>query len=206
MNTPYSKDEGWTRQKVNRFVRDCSKVAGRHIARPITDHEVGRVGLYPYSVTVHLEGYLQARNEVPDIPNSVDEILATETANAMFEFGKNFAGTEYFNFVYDQREPYRGHIVDRQRNSRAVKEWPMMQQIVSITDSNMRIMLPLQLADLWAWCVAHKRDGDIWEWQRKMLNHPSDEAYGNYENLSRPKMDVIERARKCKFPKRKSTQ
>ncbi len=206
MNKPFSKEDGWTSLKVGRFIRDCTKIAGRHIGRPITDTESGRVGLYPYTVTIHIKDYIRARDENEGLPVSLDEVLATEAINAVFKFGNDFAGTEYFDLIYDQNEPYRGHILDRQRHPKAVKVLQMFEKIATNTEANMRLFPPLQLADLWAWCVSHKREEQIWKWQQKMLNHPSDEAYGDYEKLSRPIQGTIDLVRKWKFPKRKRTR
>jgi hypothetical protein len=206
MNTPFSKRDGWTRDKVNSFIKDCAKIAGQFIARPITEEDpAGRIGIYPFSVTIDLKDYVRARADAEGVPNSVDEVLATQSINALFLFGQNFGGTKHFDLVYDQNEPFRGHILDRQRSPKVIKELPMFSRIVSNTEANMRFVPALQLADLWAWCVCHEKE-EHYEWQKKLLSHPRDYQYGSYDQLISPIPRAVELKKQWKLPQRKLTR
>jgi hypothetical protein len=205
MNTPFSKKNGWTPPKVEAFLKDCVKVCGKYMARPITDDYEGKIGIYPYTVTIVLKDYIRARNEVDGLPNSVDEVLAVDTMNTLFTFARDYGGTEYFDLVYDQNEPFRGYILDRQRSPKAVKALPMFSKIISNTEANMRFVPALQLADLWAWCYSHKKEAQF-EWHKKMLSHPVNEAYGDYEKLRKPYKETIELNQSFRFPRRKPTR
>jgi len=202
-NSPYSRDEGWDRNRIDRFMRDAVKIAGRYLARPIKAGDQGRIGIYPYTVTINLKDYIRARADLPKIPNSADEVLATETLNACFKFGKHFAGTEHYSLVYDQMETFRGYTSDRQRNSKALRAYPPFQQIISNTEANSRFVPALQLADLLAYCYSHKRDpGPKFQWEEKMLAQPIDEAYADYPKLINPIPHSLELAKTMKFPRR----
>jgi hypothetical protein len=201
-NSPFSRDEGWDRQTIDAFVMDCARIVGKYIARPITTSDSGRPGLYAYVVTINLKDYLRARNEVV-IPPSPDQDLATATINACFIYGKQFAGTKYLSLVYDQNEPFRGYILDRQHNPKATKMWPEFADIISNTEENSRFVPALQFADLLAYCYCNKRERGVkFEWERKMLSHPIEEGYADYPVLVNPNREAILATEAMKFPRR----
>lgn len=68
-NTPYSRDEGWDRDRIDAFLLDCVKIAGKHIARPITANDPGRIGIYPCVVTVNLKDYIRAEKTCQMYPH-----------------------------------------------------------------------------------------------------------------------------------------
>jgi hypothetical protein len=178
-NSPFSRDEGWTREKIDAFVLDCAKIAGKYIARPITSTDPGRIGIYPCVTTVNLKDYIRARGDVQDVPPSVDEILAVQVMSKCIEFARDFAGTKYFNLVFDQGEPFRGHIIDRQRHSKFRQAFPKFENVINVSEANMRFFSALQLADLFAYCHSHKRDaGDKFRWQEKNFVSPNRRRLG----------------------------
>jgi hypothetical protein len=206
-NTPFSRDEGWTRQRIDAFVLDCVRIAGKHIARPITSNDPGRIGIYPCAVTVNLKDYIRARKDVPDVPPSVDETLVMQTISKCIEFARDYAGTKYFSLVFDQNEPFRGHIIDRQRNSKFLRLFPKINDIISNTEADMRFFPALQLADLFAYCHSHKRaTGEKFRWEEKILSHPVDEGYADYDKLIKPIIPNIEMTRQMRFPRRAATR
>lgn len=206
-NTPYSRDEGWDRNRIDAFLLDCVKIAGTYIARPIRKNDPGRIGIYPCIVTVNLKDYIRARKDAPDVPPSVDELLMVQAMSKCVEFARDFAGTKDFSLVFDQNEPFRGHIIDRQRNSKFLQVFPKFKNIVSNIESDMRVSPALQLADLFAYCHSHKRDaGDKFRWEEKMLSHPVDEGYADYDKLIKPIVPNIELTRMMRFPRRAATK
>ncbi len=206
-NTPYSRDEGWDRDRIDSFVLDCARIAGKYLARPIKENDPGRTGLYPCVVTLNLKEYIQARNDVPDVPTSADELLVTQVLRKCLLFSRDFAGTQHLSFVFDQNEPFRGHIIDRQRSPKFVALFPEFKNIISNTEADMRFVPALQLADLFAYCHSRKRTAvDKFRWEEKMLAHPTDVGYAGYKQLIAPIRPNIELTRSMKFPRRAPTR
>ena len=206
-NTPYSRDEGWDRNRIDNFLLDCVKIAGKHLARPIVDDDPGRIGIYPCTVTVNLKDYKRAQSEGFDIPHCVDEELATQGLRKCVKYAQRHGPATYLSFVFDQNEPFRGHIIDRQRNSKFVRMFPEIKDVISNTEADMRFVPALQLADLLAYCYSHRFDeGEKFRWEEKMLAHPIDRGIANYESWSNPLTANIELARSMKFPRRAATR
>jgi hypothetical protein len=206
-NTPFSRDEGWNKKRIDAFVLDCAKIAGKHLIRPITEYDPGRTGLFPYTVTINLKDYVRARRDVATVPPSADEILAAEAVNACFVFGRDFTAAKHYSLVFDQNEPFRGHVLDRQRSPKFRKAFPMAAKIVSNTEADARFVPALQVADLFAYCYSHKRDtGTQRIWQRRILSFPSKEAYADYPNLIRPRTEIVSAIKSMRFPRRKPTR
>jgi hypothetical protein len=206
-NSPYSRDEGWDRKRINRFVRDCVKLARKYVALPITSHSLGRLGIFPYTVTVNLKDYLRARENAEDVPESVDEILATQAINACFEFGRDYGSADLYSLIWDQNEPYRGHIVDRIRNKKSVQRFPYFRKIISNSEADMKYFPALQLADLYAYCYGRKRINEPkFTWEKNLLEIPHNDAYANYEKLIKPNPEVVHLTRAMRFPKRAKTR
>jgi hypothetical protein len=205
-NTPYSLNEGWDRTRIDKFVDALITVAFDRMARPITDYDPGNMGLFVYTVTINLKDYIRAKQSVSVIPTA-DEILATESLNACFKFGRDFTDSQYYHLVYDQNEPFRGHVLDRQKKRKAVETWPMFGDIISNTQANSRFVPALQLADLFAYCYSHKRDkGQKFPWEARVLSFPIEEAYADYQRLINPRKQTLALAQSMRFPPRTPTR
>lgn len=206
-NYPYSKDKGWNRKKIDSFLLSCVKIVNKHIARPLHDDYLGKAGILPYVVTINLKDYVQALSEAEGVPNSANEVLALDTVNACMSFGKDYIGANKFRLVYDQNEPFRGHIVDRRKSQRALKAYPVLEEIVEIKEDDSRLVPALQVADLFAYCYSHKRDaGSKPKWEEKVLKIPLNEGYGDKSRLMKPIPKTVEVVRSLKLPKRAKTR
>ena len=149
---------------------------------------------------------MRARGEGFDIPHCVDEDLATQALRKCVRYAQK-QGVPYLSFVFDQNEPFRGHIVDRQRNSKFVKMFPEIKAVISSTEADMRFVPALQLADLFAYCYSHQFDeGPKFKWEEKLLSHPADWGIANYESWSNPILPNVELARSMRFPRRAPTK
>jgi hypothetical protein len=146
-----------------------------------------------------LKDYVRAREDNPDVPRTASDICAVQAINQIFKWG----GPEVtFDCTFDQGEPYRGHIRDRETSQRAKRKFPYFSRLTT-TEADMRSTAALQCADLFAWCRSHKDVEQRFYWQEEMgILHWHDEST-NYENLMHPLKDMVNITRSLKFPKRK---
>lgn len=181
---------------------DCVKVIGRHIARPITDNDSGRLGLYPHSITIVLEDFSKARNDNPDVPKDANEICVRQAVFDCMKWGFDGLGVQNIHLYFDQGESFRGYICNLVNHPKVLKDLPYLSRITSIAEADMRITPALQFADLLAWCISHKQDVRT-KWHERMLKNPHEEYMVDYNQLMNPLPRAVELAKKWKFPKRK---
>jgi len=172
MNEPFTKQNGWDESKRNAFISDCVTVIERHMALPRTrTNPDGRVGILPYSLTIVLKDFLRARKANPEVPKTATEICATQAVYRCLQWG-NYIGADFFHLIFDQGEPFMGHILDRQHNRKARKHLkPITGRITSIIQADMRDLPAMQMADLFAWCYSHKNREPRFKWQNRLLAH-----------------------------------
>ena len=203
-NDIFNKKNGWNERRRNLFIDDCVSVASRHIYR----HQPFHVGILPYTVVMNLYSYMRAKKKMSkEIPPDATEILASMALNQCLNWGENVLKTEGYYFIFDQNEPYRGHVCDRVRTPKYVADFPTVGKIISIAEANMRKRPPLQLADLFAWCYAHSQDDRKFGWQRRVLTElDSLIQWLNYTELIQPIKGSLAEKERWKLPKRRPTR
>ncbi len=174
MAEPFTKANGWDGPRRDAFISECVTVIENHIARPRTKKDLdGRDGLYPYVITIVLDDFVRARKDNPELPRTAEEVSAMQTLYRLLQWG-DYRASElnqpmFYHLVYDQGEKFMGHVLDRKHNKRAKKHLVLMDRITSIGEADMRHVPALQMADLFAWCISHKKSTRRFAWQNRIL-------------------------------------
>ena len=204
MQDPFTLEKEWSVQKVDALISDCVKVLEEHIALPLAGSAPPREGLMPFTATIVLSDFKRARGVNSDVPKDATEILATQALNACFEWGTS-RGTDWYDLFFDKNEPYRGHVVDRKRNPKARRQVPEIEKVSLIAEADMVHVPALQMADLLAWCVSHKRT-PARNWQKRLLSLARVDEWLEYNNLIKPIPGVADLIREWKLSPRKPTR
>ena len=201
---PFTKVNGWDKTRRDLFLSDCVTVIEKHMAV-----DGGRPGLIPYVITIVLKDFIDFAVNNPDqISNDVTEVCAAQAVDRVIRQGARI-GAHFFCLVFDQNEPFMGHISQRQTNRRAQKHLkPATQRITSIIETDMRVTPALQAADLFAWCFSHKQSGSLHEWQKRLLSHREwiDDWYDKERLTQYVKLDYYTEVKSWKLPPRRPTR
>jgi hypothetical protein len=197
----FSKDNGWSKESVDALISDCVSVIAEHISIPGPFGNIAKPGLHVVTLTIPLDDYRRARESDPRLPNSVAEICVSESLGFCFKWGRRI-GAEFYQLYFDQGEPFFGHIYDRRHNKKSKKEITPMEKVVHLGESDMRVTPPLQLADLFAWCINHN-DAVSREWHGNLHGLAWDSLYLDYDFLLRPTPGALERTAAWNLPRRK---
>ena len=194
----FSAQNGWSKSCVNSFIGDCVSVIRDHIETPT------RPGLFVVTLTIWIADFVRAREVVPSLPNTVEELCTTESAGFCFARGRAI-GADYYHLYYDQGEPFYGHLDVRMRNKKARKAIPSLEKVAHYGPANMRVVPALQMADLFAWCISHN-DSVPRSWHRQ-LNQLNWQSKGlDYPHLLKPKKGALELLASFRLPKRSPTR
>jgi hypothetical protein len=187
----FSADKGWDRENVNDFISNGVKLIGKHIARPIPSVEWQFIsGLQMTTLTIPLDDYRRAREVVP-LPNSINEILTSETLGFCFKWGTRI-GAESFDLHFDQGEPFYGHALDRCNSEQAKTDARSLAKIANLSKDDSRLTPALQVADLLAWCISHN-DNTTRQWHRVLNDLPWASLFLDYDYLVSPLKGALER-------------
>ena len=203
-NKPFTRDAGWNEEKRDSFLSECVELFAKHNAVPIGDKDPPREGLLPFTVSIVLQDFKLARDANPEVPKNATEILAVQALYASLEWGRS-RGVDFWYLIFDQNEPYRGHVSDRKRNPKAVKQVPLMDRVTHVGESDMRNVPALQIADLFAWCVSHK-EKYLHKWQNDLLTLPRFDEWIEYGAAVRPIAGMAELVKSWKLPRRRPTR
>ena len=188
----FSKDKGWGRESVDALISDCVTVIARYIR-----------SIRVVTLTIALDDYRRARKVNPYLPTAVSEICTTECVAFCFRQG-NKIGAESFHLIFDQGEPFYGHVLDRKNNKKAVRKIPNMSKVSFLGEADARFTPGLQMADLFAWCINHN-DTVSRQWHGRLHALSWDNLSLPYELLLRPKNGALETIRSWNLPQRKPT-
>lgn len=202
----YSRRNGWSEKRRDALIMDCVRVAGRHIARPNRPSSPGKFGLLPFTVTMVLKDFVRARQEIPGLPTTASEACVMQALHECLLWGLENAQVERFHLVFDRGEPFYGHVVDRTRSRKAVRTVPVLKTISETFEENMRNTPPLQLSDLYAWCVSHKDKDAGFKWQEKLLKMDRMDQWRDYKVLTNVIPGVADLVQSCKLPPRRPSR
>jgi hypothetical protein len=205
----FSRTKGWSDNKVNVLVSDCVDVIANHFYVPAGpfpidipfNPQITKQGLMAVTLTIPLNDYQKAKNVVFKLPANVTEICASESLGFLFKWGR-LIGVEWYELYFDQGEPFYGHVADRKCNPRAKKQITLMEKVVHLGKSDMRVSPALQMADLFAWCINHN-DNTRRDWHRKLNDLPWRSLILDYEHLTKPTPGALERTAAWNLPKRR---
>lgn len=180
--------EGWTETLVDNFLTDCVKVASKHSARPNIGEIVGKYGLFYFVVSFVLKDFVEFAKQHPESPNNVNESCLRQALSQVLPWSFEQAACEQCHFFFDQGEPFYGHLCQLLQNKQALKVATALRRITHISESDMRHVPALQLADLYAWCQSHRNSAFkpwhlellktwfLWEWIDKNNLNSGDPA------------------------------
>jgi hypothetical protein len=166
LNKPFTKQNGWDKERVHAFISACTLVAENHLAVPLR-----KDGLVPHVVTIVLKDFIRAREANQEVPKDATTLCATQSVATVLARAAGM-GAHFVYLTFDQNEPFMGHIYDRQHNKKARRHLkPFAGKISGLSETDMRYVPALQMADLFAWCYSHKNANPPHEWQRTLLAH-----------------------------------
>jgi hypothetical protein len=201
----FSKTKGWTRARVDTFIGNCVTVIENHVAIP---HGVpgkrARSGLYPITLTIPFDDWVRARKTVPTLPNSIEELCATESLSFALKWGRAI-GVQFYELYYDRGERFYGHICDRVNHPKVKKDVELTKKITTLTQTDMRIVPALQMADLFAWCIG-KANQESRYWHVRLHNIKFQARLLDYAHLINPSHAALKRIHSWKLPRRRPSE
>lgn len=170
LHTTYAVDRSdiyadWTEGQRDSFLTDCVAVASRHSARPNIGDVSGKYGLFYVVASVALKDFVEFAKQHPEAPNNVNETCLRQALAEVLPWSMEQAACEQCHFFFDQGEPFYGHLQQLLQNRKAPKVATALRRITHYSESNMRFVPALQLADLYAWGQSHRNS----EWQPDWL-------------------------------------
>lgn len=189
------------RQNATHLSRRSVSVVEKHISFRMSKWSPGRNGLGVSTQTIKLKDYIRARTVKPDLP-VVTEICATNALVRTMEWGKDIMGANFYHLIFDQGEPFYGHIKDRKDNRKA-RKLPELDRITSMTEADTRLTPALQMADLIAWCRSHRDTAPRHKWQNRLLKLNWIDDWFDYDKLVNPVQESIDLVKTWKLPRRR---
>ncbi len=169
--------EGWNVAKRDDFISDCVDVALQHIARANKPGEIGRYGIYPSIIVVNIKDFVASAKANPGHPQNINQSCARHSLANVIWWAENKAACSECHLFFDQGEPFRGCVVQITQSKKAKRDAPGLKMITSTTEADSRQVPALQLADLYAWCLAHQSSGKNLEWLDRLLTNDFHQEY-----------------------------
>lgn len=154
-------------------------------------------------MTIPLDDFRRARDEVENFPNAISELCASETLGFVLRYGKRL-GVEGYQLYFDRSEPFCGHVRDRWNSRKSRQQIPEIKKVIHVGESDMAASPALQIADLLAWCINHK-DNVRRNWHKRVGDLHWDSYILTYEYLINPTPGALKRTAALNFPKRRMT-
>lgn len=148
---------GWTEEQRDSFLSDCVHVAATHSARPTIGDIQGRYGLFYFVISFVLKDFISFAKEHPESPNNVNESCLRQSLSEVLPYSIEQAACDQCHLFFDQGEPFYGHLKQLKENKKAAKEATALSRITHYSESDMRCVPALQLADLYAWGQSHRQ-------------------------------------------------
>jgi hypothetical protein len=198
---------GWTESRRDAFLKDCVKIAERHVARAnIPGRAVGKYGLFSVVISFVLKDFVKQAKDVPGTPNNANESCFRQALGEVLLWSANQASCEDIHLFFDQGEPFYGHLCQLLNSKQAMKDAFLLQKISHRSESDMRRVPALQLADLYAWCVSHRLSEWKPRWQVRMLKTHWLGQWFDKTNIHDIKWDEQAKFSTWNLPKRKPTK
>ncbi len=144
--------EGWGESKTFDFLSDCLSTAITFLIEPRNPDTgfPGKYGLFGFVITIVLKALIEHAKSDPNNPQNANEMCLRRSVAQILPwsyYGANPPCDEC-HFIFDQGEPFYGHLVQLLENKKARKDAKELERITSRTEANMRRYPALQLADL----------------------------------------------------------
>jgi hypothetical protein len=208
----FDSKKGWTNEKVNAYASACADVLESFLAQPgkiLVPTPSGylpnivKAGLNGITMTIPVDDFRRAREVVPNFPNSISELCASEILGFVFRYGKRL-GVKGYQLYFDRNESFYGHVRDRWNCKKSRKQVPELNKVLHVGESPMAISPALQMADLFGWCINHQ-DNVRRNWHKRVGDLSWDSYILSYKYLIKPTPGALERTTAWNLPKRKRT-
>ncbi|HUV69483.1 MAG TPA: hypothetical protein VMW15_07465, partial [Terracidiphilus sp.] len=200
----FAKEKGWSKTRVDSFIGDCVSVIEKTITIP--DGVRGkrpRDGLCPVTLTIPFDDWLRAKKTVPELPDTIEELCATESMGFAFKRGRHIQAKKY-ELYFDRGEPFYGHVFTRWTHPKAQADIKIMEHVITVAPAISKDVPALQVADLFAWSINHN-DNVSRQWHRRLHSLPYLSALLDYEHLIKPQRWVLEKVAAWGLPRRRSS-
>lgn len=204
LRNDFAVEKGWNKTRVDSFIGDLVGVVRSQMATFAGDPSgLNRPGLLPVTLTIPFDDWLRAKRDVPEIPDTIEDICARESTAFALKWGR-YIGCKKYQLFFDQGEPFYGYISNAWRHPKAQKDVELMKDIIHVGEADSRYVPALQMADLFGWCVNRaNQETRLWHvrlhdlvWQSRLLD---------YEHLIKPDPNALKRIASWKLPPRRSS-
>jgi hypothetical protein len=204
LQNEFSKDNGWDKTRVDALIWDCVDVIEKQIVIPEgVPGRRSKTGLFAITLTIPFADWVRAKIAVPELPETIEELCATESLSFALRWGMRI-GTQKYQLFYDRGENLYGYIHTRWTHPKAKKDIEMMKQIIHVGESSTADIPALQMADLFAWSI-NRANQEKRDWHRKLHDIPFQSALLDYDHLINPRRDRLEQIASWGLPPRRSS-
>jgi hypothetical protein len=200
----FTKEKGWDKTRVDSFIGGCVDVIASHIAIPPgTPGKSTRMGLLPITLTIPFDDWLRAKQAIPELPETIEDICASESVGFALKWGRYIDAKKY-HLYFDRGEHFYGHIRNRWRHPKAQKDIELMKDIINVDESISTEVPALQMADLFAWSV-NRANQETREWHIRLHDLRWESRLLDYEHLIKPDFGALKRMASWELPPRRSS-
>jgi len=204
LQNDFTKAKGWNKTRVDYFIDDCVGVIVKTITIP--DGVSGKRpkdGLCPVTLTIPFDDWVRTKKTVPELPDTIEELCATESMGFAFKWGKHIKAKKY-ELYFDRGEPFYGHALTRWTHPKAKADIKIMEDVITVAPAISKDVPALQMADLFAWSINHN-DNVSRQWHKRLHSLPYWSALLDYEHLIKPQKWVSEKVASWGLPRRRSS-
>jgi hypothetical protein len=170
LQNQFSRQNGWDRGRISGLLLDCAKVLRSKCATQVGAH-IPRLGLRPCAIRIELADYLLAQESIGNAMPVLTDIMAQQAIGYCGAWSQ-FRGGHFLEAIFDNKGPYRGHILDRLRSPGAKPNFPLSNSL-TCKEASMKETPAIQACALVAWSVGHREQVKN-EWHRMVLDLPRD--------------------------------
>jgi hypothetical protein len=120
-------------------------------------------------VSFVLIDFVEFAKQHPEAPNNVNESCLRQALAEVLPWSFEQAACDQCHFFFDQGEPFYGHLKQLLESKKALKDATALRRISHYSESNMRCVPALQLADLYAWGQSHRHSKWKPDWLQSLL-------------------------------------
>jgi len=204
LRNDFAKEKGWDKTRVDSFISDCVDVIEKQMFVPSGFRDwTPRMGLYPITLTIPFDDWVRAKKTKPELPETIEELCATESVSFAFKWGRHIGAAKY-QLYFDRGEKFYGFIHDRWCHPKAQKDIETMKNVINVEKSIARFVPALQMADLLAWSI-NRANQETREWHMRLHTLPYRSALLDYAHLINPRLGVLELRESWGLPRRASS-
>jgi hypothetical protein len=179
--------KGWTEVQRDAFLQDCVSVAAKHCARANIGDIPGKYGINCFVVSFDLKDFVEHAETHPNEPQNVNEACLRQALPDVLNWCQDQAACKHCHCFFDQGEPFYGILSQIMQSKKAMRDAWLLEIITHRSESDMRCVPALQLADLYAWCQSHRNSDWQPRWKMKLLR-----THFSWQWMDRSNFDNVE--------------